>query len=223
MRISNECFSVLQNFAQINEGLVVDEPTCLKTMSVTGSVISVYDTDEEFPFFAIWDLQKFNSLISVPGIENCEFDFKDDHILISYGSRKIKYEYADASSMPVFEEMKESNKYKAFNDFDFKFSITAEDIKEIKRISSIFGTNDTLKIEMKDDIGVLTVFSEKNDTNSDYTIEIDGEGSGIAYLKISDLIMLNGDYKANVTEQMIKFQNTEKPLIYFIRVYLIDR
>jgi len=229
MKITKETYDVFKNFAQINQGLVVDEENCLKTMSLTGSIIGVYDSEETFPLFSIWDFAKFNALIDVVGIENSDFEFSENEgdfgaVTIVSGSRKIKYEYADAGSMPTFQQIKPSEKYKAFDKFDFTFELSAEDIKEIKRINSIFGfSQDVLKIEMKEDVGTLTIFSETNETTSNYTIEIDGKGSGSCCLKVNDLIMIPGDYQASVTDQMVKFQNKSKSLMYFIRTHLINR
>lgn len=229
MKISKETMEVFKNFSQINQGLVVDEEKCLKTMSLTGSIIAVYDTEETFPLFSIWDFAKFNALIDAMGVENSDFEFSENDgefgaVTVTSGSRKIKYEYADSGAMPIFQQIKPSEKYKDFDKFDFTFDLSAEDIKEIKRINSIFGfSQDVLKIEMKDDVGTLTIFSETNETTSNYSMEIDGKGSGSCCLKVNDLIMIPGDYMASVSEQMVKFQNRNKQLLYFVRTHLINR
>lgn len=226
MKISSETFEVMQNMSQIHNGIVVDEENVLKTMSTSGSVICVFDTDESFPLFAIWDFTKFNSLIAVHGIENCEFSFdeKEEFIEILSGSRKSKYEYADAGTMPVFEQIKDSKAYKAFNKFDFEFTITEDDIKDIKKVNNIFGfSEDVLKITMNDGVGTLEIFSEENETGSNFTLEIDGEGTGEAITKVEDLCMIQTDYVASVNEQMIRYQAKDKPLMYFIRTYLTDK
>ena len=226
MKIGKETFKILQNAAQINNGLMMDEAKVLKTMSTSESIIMVYDTEETFPVFAIWDFTKFNSLINVFGIENCEFDFneKENYVEVSAGSRKLKYEFADAGSMPTFEKMKNSSNYKAFDKFDFKFVITEDDIKEIKKVNNIFGfSEDVLRITMNDGVGTIEIFSENNESKSNFTLEIDGEGSGTAMTKVEDLIMIDTDYSANVTEQMIKYTAKDLPLMYFIRTYIINR
>jgi len=223
MKISKETFTVLKSCSAINKGLVVDEPNVIKTMSNSGSIICLFDTEETYPVFAVWDLTKLNSLIDVLGIENCEFDFneKESYIEVSYGSRKFKYEFADVGTMPVFEKMKDSKTYKAFDKFDFKFVITEQDIKDIKKANNIFGfSEDVLEITMKDDIGTIRIFSENNETTNDFEIEISGEGSGTVMTKVEDLCMIDTDYEASVSEQMIKYQASDMPLIYFIRTYL---
>lgn len=229
MKISKDTFDVLQNFSTIYSGIEVDEPNCLKTMSKTGSIIAIYDTEETFEPFSIWDLTKFNNLVSVSGVENCDFEFKSDEgefgrIIVKAGSRTFNYEYAESGVMPVFSEIKSSEKYKAFNNFDFHFDLKQEDIKELKRVNSILQfSEDVLKIEMKDDVGTLTIFSESNETTNTYQIEIDGEGTGISYLKVSDLNMIPGDYKASVCEQLVRFQHKTKPLTYFLRTVLLSK
>ena len=230
MKISKETAEVFKNMAQINSGLVVDEPKHLKTMSPTGSIIAIYDPEEEFPLFSIWDFAKFNSLIDVFGVENSEFKFVEEssddmgYVEVSSGSRKIKYEYAEMGTQPIFEQIKDAKAYKAFDKFGFTFKLSSDDIKEIKKVNSIFGfSEDILKIDMKDGVGKITIFSEKAEIKSDFTIEIDGEGTGEAMTKVEDLIMINTDYEAHCSEQMIKYQAVDKPLMYFIRTVLKER
>lgn len=226
MKISKETFEVMMNMAQIQNGIVVDEPQCLKTMSPTGSIISVYDTEETFPLFAIWDFTKFNSTINVHGIVECEFTFnnQESFVEISAGSRKVNYEYADAGSMPTFEQIKNSRDYKAFDKFDFTFKILADEIKDLKKMNQIFNfTNDVLKIDMVDGVGTIKIYSASNETKSDYIIEIDGEGTGSAMTKVDDMIMISDDYTASVCEKMIKYQSDKKPLMYFIKNFLEER
>lgn len=217
MKISNESFMVMGNFAEINESFMVEEPTVFKTKNREGTIISVYDTQETFPNFAIWDLRKFNSLVSVMGIESCEFDFEEEGIVISSGSRKGKYEYCDMATLIDFEDLKDSVRYKDYDQFDFSFDLTAEDIKEIKKVNSIFQfKEDLLKIEMTDGKGVVTVLSEDNSTASNYSLEIDGEGTGVAYTSINNLKIINGDYKCSVNGVVIKYQHKTIPLFYLI-------
>lgn len=225
MKISSETYKIFTNYATINDGLVIEEPTCMKTINKEGSIISIYDTQEKFPLFAIWDFRKFNSLIEVMGIETCDFDFQDNCVIVSSGSRKIKYEYTDMSVLVDFEQLVDSQRYKNKVFDGFTFDLLADDIREIKKVNSIFQfSEDILKIEMNDGKGMITVFSEANETNSNYSLEIDGEGSGIAYTKIDNLKIISGDYKCSVSNDgIIKYQNKTIPLIYFIRTVDMDR
>lgn len=226
MKISKGTLEILKNYSVINPGIVIDEPNYIKTMSPTEGIIAIYKCDETFPVFALWDLQKFNQLIDVLKIENCDFEFDEDDqsVLITSNSRKIAYEYAEIGSMPVFEQMKESSVYEVFDQFDFSFNITADEISEIKKINSIFGfSEDLLKIEMKDGEGKLKIYSENNESVSNFEMNITGEGTGEAVTKVSDMIMINSDYKASVCDKMIKYQSTDRNLMYFIRTYLTNR
>lgn len=227
MKISKETFEVLQNYAIINNGLVVDEEKCLKTISKNGGIISLFDTIEEFPFFSIWDLAKFNALVSEMGIADCDFNFNaKDNVVISSGGRRVRYEHSDAGFMKDFEKLKDSSKYKAYDAFDFKFEISADDLKKLRRISSIFGfkhEHGIIKLEMENGTGKLTIFSDANESKSTYDMDITGEGSGVSHTQVADLIMINSDYVVNANEKTIKFQSKNIPLIYFVSTVMIDK
>lgn len=230
MKISKETFQVLQNFASIQEGLVVDEANVIKTGSIDLSTIAIYDTEETFPVFSIWDLAKFNQLISTLGIDNCDFDFEgsEDFVTITSEKKKIEYGYAEIGTIPVFEQLHDSSRYKDFKVKDgeesFTFNLKSDDINQLRKINNIFNfSEDVLKIEMVDGKGKITVFSEDGEDLSNYEVDIDGEGSGEAFTKIDDMIMISDDYYATVTPKMIQYASENQPLLYFIRTYQIDR
>lgn len=226
MKISKATFEILQNFADIQDGLVVDEANCIKTSSLGGATVALFDTEETFPVFGIWDIKKFNQLINVFSIENCDFDFEtsEDFVTISHlhDNKQVQYEFHDIAHFPEFEEMKPSDNYKKFSpdvgDGNFKFNISSDQIKELKRVNGIFAfSEDFLKITMVNGKGTITIFSNRKETKSDYQIDIEGEGSGEVTTKIEDMKIINDDYQALATEFIIKYQSTTKPLIYLIK------
>ena len=94
MKLSKETIEVLKNFAGINQSIVVNKGSKLKTVNSLKNILAHATVEEDFPKeFAIYDLTEFLGLIST--MEDPELSFNDSDVTVSSGSRKVKYRYAD--------------------------------------------------------------------------------------------------------------------------------
>ena len=77
MKISNTTLTVLRNFSTITPSINVDEAKCLKVMSQSKNIIALFDTEEEFEEFAIYDMIQLLGIISLFDLEKTDFIFKN--------------------------------------------------------------------------------------------------------------------------------------------------
>ncbi len=94
MKLSKKTLAILKNFATINQSIVVEPGKKLETISNVKDIFAKVDVEEEFVTgFAIYDLNEFLGVVSL--FEDPDFEFNDGEVIISQGSMKQKYFYAD--------------------------------------------------------------------------------------------------------------------------------
>ena len=94
MQLSESTLDVLRNFAGINQNLLINPGSTIKTISEAKNVVATADITESFnKGFGIYDLNEFLGVVSL--FEDPDFEFNDGEVIISQGSMKQKYFYAD--------------------------------------------------------------------------------------------------------------------------------
>ena len=105
MKLSDNTLSVLKNYANINQNLLITAGSTLSTMSVQKNIFAKAEISETFDRdVAIYDLNEF--LASVTGMSDPDLDFKDDFILVTNNNGdKLEFYYSDPSvvSSPTTE------------------------------------------------------------------------------------------------------------------------
>jgi len=218
MKLSQDIINILKNFAVINNSIVVSELDHIKTISESGNIIGIYKLDNiEFPVsFAIFDLRGFLSIISLFKLDEIDFDFKDKYVEIIHNTNKIKYYYSDKSMIKKFSELKTAEVYRNVNKFTGKCTLTADEIKKIRRASTIMQL-DMLSI----DIGgadTLTLICDDESNKDTFNMGVnDTEGSGRVNVNVEYLELIPNDYDLDVwSNKCIKFTNTDIELFYLV-------
>ena len=205
---------ILKNFAGINQGLLIKKGNRLRTISVMKNVFAVAEIPDEFPRdFALYDLNEFLStwsLLSKPDLE-----FKEDHILLKSEKTKIKYFY----SSPAVVVSPPENDIKMTNP-ELTFTLSAANLNQILKASA------ALKLGLLGISYCKLVAYNVNPTGTtvgnQIVIEVETEGQVDASeksLKIENLKMIAGDYKVEVFEKAVRFENIADPsLFYFVTV-----
>jgi hypothetical protein len=221
MKISKPTLAVLKNFSILNNAIVVDEEKTLKTRSPSG-IIGVYDTEETFPEFAIYDLPELLNIINLFKLEDIEFNFKEKFVEVVCGKNKIRYAYTDKDLIPDVEKIKPSEKYKAFNSFDGSINLTDKEMGIIQKTSNIMGANE-LEIQIEDGQGKVTVCDTNSVITNNYTLDVeDAEGTFNITIGVNNLQFISGDYKISVqNDKMAKFQHASAPLFYFVPARIV--
>ena len=213
MKLSKETIEVLKNFAGINQSIVVNKGSKLKTVNSLKNILAHAQVEEDFPKeFAIYDLTEFLGLIST--MEDPDLTFNDSDVTVSSGSRKVKYRYADTDYIVKPEkdiEMPES---------EIKFRLNEDVYVNLDKTATILQLNDVyLKGCSKSNKMFLCATNKKNDSSNDYSEEV-GEGVPNKFnvvMKKENLKIVPGDYDVAISSKGIShFKNANSDLEYWI-------
>jgi hypothetical protein len=214
MEISKDTIEVFKNFSNINNSIFNDEPGVLKTISPSTTIIGVCDIEEEFPEFAVYDLNELLGIVSL--FSEADFDFKENFFTIKDKKAKVKYHFADPDHIPL--KPKEAKAYKSFDDFQATIKLTEENISNIQKASNIMQVK-TMMINLKDGKGKVTLFDPENPNTNNYETKVTGEGTVNVSVSVENLLLIDGDYTVNIAEgKAMKFNHDKLPLFYFISV-----
>jgi hypothetical protein len=215
MILSTKTTKILKNFCNINQSILIPEGNEIKTVNKAHSILALAKVEEEFPQqCVIYDLPQF---LSVLGLFNKpELVFEDaNYIKIKEGEEDTSCKYYLTSEKlvkapPTTSSLKELT-------YDFSFTVDSSHLKKITKAESTLNLPD-LKIEVVNGqiYGILT--HRKNPTTNDFRMHL-GQAD-IAecsyYLKTINLIMIPDDYTVHVSSQLIKFENKNMNVEYYI-------
>ena len=217
MKISNQTFDIMRNFAAINNAMMFTEPKVLKTLSLAENIIGIYDTEEKFPNFQFYNSAPFMSIVNLFGLDEIDFDFSDQGLLIKAGKNEVRIGYDDIDMIPKIPKLKKATAYKKAKDFDATFELDADQINQIQKAANILGLPD-MQVKMSKGKGFIAISDDEDPDSNNMKIEIDnGKGTGEVNMMVKNLIILPGDYTISVMDgRMTKFKHKELPLFYIV-------
>lgn len=125
MKLSQRTNEILKNFSGINNSLLFNEGSVLRTVTEGKTLIAKATVDEEFPRqFAIYDLNQFLGSVSL--LEDPDFDFGENSLTAKNGSGSIRYFYADPSMITTPPE-KDLN----LPSVEVQFKLSAKTLKSV--------------------------------------------------------------------------------------------
>jgi len=213
MKISDNTMKILNNFAKINQGIVVEGGTVIKTMSPTRNIIAQANIAENFPKFAISNLPEFLSAINI--FNDPELEFEEGICTFGENNTYVKYRCADPSIIIAPKrEIKEP-------DFEIKFNVTAEMFADVLKGASVLKLPDIVVTKTGDRVQ----FGAK-DTNqpgkSTFMVNIDLEQP----LDVDFEMVIRTDTFAKMIPQtynvaisskrLSKWVSTDNNLLYYI-------
>ena len=210
MKLSDNTLSVLKNYANINQNLLITAGSTLSTMSVQKNIFAKAEISETFDRdVAIYDLNEF--LASVTGMSDPDLDFKDDFILVTNNNGdKLEFYYSDPSvvSSPTTEI--------TMPDAEITFTLSNEQLSDIIKMAAIIGAADMVL-----ENGKLTVTDKKNKTANNYSKNVNAKGSEVVdykfWFKVENLKLLSGTYDVSISSKKISyFKNQNIDIGYFI-------
>ncbi len=223
MKLSQDIINILKNFSVINNSIVVEELDHIRTISESGNIIGIYKPEDfEFPIdFAIWDLSEFLSIVSLFKLDEIEFDFKKKYIEIVHNTNKIKYYYTNKSMIKKFDELKATEVYRDFDKFTCNFHLSEEEIKKIRKASTIMQL-DVLSIDVGKENSLTLVCDDEHNRNT-FNMDIeDFQGVGDIKVNVGYLEMIPNDYDISIfPKKCMKFNNTDSELFYMITANIV--
>ena len=212
MKLTEKTFTLLKNFANINNSILVKKGNQLRTISVAKNILAEASISEEFPReFAIYDLNQFlNGLILH---QDPEMDFKEEsYLTIREGRRRVKYFYADPKviiSPPEKDIILPSD--------DVSFKLGSENLTSLLKAAAVYQLPDLSAVG---EAGVVKLVArdKKNDTSNEFAIVVgETDKEFIFNFKVENIKIIPGSYDISISSKLLaKFSNEDYNLKYFI-------
>jgi len=221
MMISEATQTLLRNFSNINQSILLTGKNRISTMSVMRNILATADIEEDFPeTFGIYDLPRFLGNLSVYP----ELNFGQNSVIMADGSKTYKFMAAEPSAIihpTTMFAMEDSDNnpedVKASPEFDINVTLPRSTLTTIQKVAAINSLPDyALMTENKE------IFFVALDKKSD-TTDIAKEPVGSSdvefkmYFKSENLKLIEGDYRVGVSRNAIStFRHQTRPVQYWI-------
>jgi len=215
MELSSRTVDILRNFASINQNVVVEEGSVIKTMSPAKNLVSSAVIAEEFPrTFGIYDLSEFLSVIGL--VDKPSITFGDNNCEIKDGSglSSVKYFYSDP------EMLSAPKKDIVMPECEVKFILNNETLARVKRAAAALGYEE-ISISPADGSINISVVDGKDSTSNSFSVLVEGdypEGVDFNYvMSVANLKLIGEDYEVSVSSKLIShFKSLNSSIEYFI-------
>lgn len=216
MKLSAETLAVLKNFASLNSNILIRPGNTISTVTPVKNVMAEATVEETFETeFGIWDLNKFLGVISL--FKEPVLEFGDKSVTIVDGARKnapsVTYYYCEPSLLTS------PKKSITMPEILVSFKLTADNVAEIMRASSVLQVGDISIRGTKDKIEVV-VFDKSDKGSNTFSILV-GENKARTkfdiHMKVDNLKLMPGDYDVHISKSIVaKFAHCTKDLTYFV-------
>jgi len=217
MKLSNETFAILKNFADINPGIYIRKGQTLKTISPQKSILAKATISETFDSdFGIYDLNSFLSVVSSTSNDvEIEFDNKSAVIISNSGRSRINYRLCSPEMIVVAPE-KNIN----FTDPEVSFTLTESDFNWIKKISSILQSPHVIVRSDGAKIFVSTTDVSNDSAHSESYEICEGNGSTYSIIFRTEYFkFIPGTYTVQISSKgLAYFKNANRDIEYFVTV-----
>ena len=213
MNISENTLSVLKNFSDINQNILVKPGNKIQTISTMKNIFAVAEVSEKFESeFAIYDLPEFLRAVDLFQKPALKFNGGSNVTIASADTKQsIKYFFADKSVIVApTKAINMPDQYVSFtlkkSDFErLQKAITTMNLPDV----AVSGDGKNIKLVATD---------KKNKSSNDYSAVIgETDKKFNAYFKAENLKIIGDDYDIEISASKIShFVNRNKPVQYWI-------
>jgi hypothetical protein len=213
MKISEATKSILKNFSDINQNLLVKPGSELKTISTMKNILATAKVEEEFTTeFGIYDLSEFLGVLSL--FKRPTFSFEEKHIGIAEDGTSTKTNYFFSDPAVLVTPQKDIK----MPECEVNFVLTHADLANVKKAAAVMQLPD---ISIHSDTGdiMLTATDKKNDTSNNYSVKVGDSATDKFdfHFKTENLKLIEGDYDVAISSKNIShFKHKSKEIQYWI-------
>ena len=212
MKLSEKTFTLLKNFATINNSVLVKQGSKLRTISIAKNILAEATVNEEFPRdFAIYDLNQFLNGLGLH--QDPELDFKEQSYMnIREGKRRVKYFYADPNVIvaPPDKEISLPSE-------DVHFQLDSVTLEKLLKAAAVYQLPDLSAVG---EAGVVKLVArdKKNDTSNEFAIVVGETDKEFVFnFKVENIKIIPGAYDVIVSSKLLsQFTNENYNLKYYI-------
>jgi len=213
MNLSSDTVSVLKNFSDINENILIKPGNKIQTISTMKNVLAEAEITEKFESeFGIYKLPEF--LRSIELFESPELNFNGSSYMTIADSKtkqSIKYFFADKSVLVA--PGKSINMPDKFVTFTFK----KNDFAQLTKAATSLNLPD---VTVKGDGKIIKVIASdrKNKSSNQYSIDVgESDKKFTAYFRMENFKQVVDDYDVAISSKKLShFINRNKPIQYWI-------
>ena len=213
MNLSSDTLSVLKNFSDINENILIKPGNKIQTISTMKNVLAEAEITEKFESeFGIYKLPEF--LRSIELFESPELEFNGSSYMTIADSKtkqSIKYFFADKSVL--VSPGKSINMPDKFVTFTFK----KNDFAQLTKAATSLNLPD---VTVKGDGKIIKVIASdrKNKSSNQYSIDVgESDKKFTAYFRMENFKQVVDDYDVAISSKKLShFINRNKPIQYWI-------
>ena len=211
MNLSSDTVTVLKNFSDINQNILVKPGNKVQTISTMKNILAEAQVSEKFEDeFAIYDLPEF--LRSVELFEKPELKFNGGtNVKISQASQSIKYFFADKSVIVS------PSKGITMPDKHVTFTLKKNDFARLMKGATTLNLPD---IAVKGDGKVIKMIAtdKKNKSSNEYSIDVgETDKSFTGFFRTENFKQIVDDYDIAISKAKIShFVNRNKSVQYWI-------
>ncbi len=206
MKLSPITLTILKNFSQYNQHVVINPGKVIRTVNDRRTVMIQSTIEDEFPCeVALHDLSGFLKIVNL--FEDPDFEFGENSMIIRDESgAEQEYFYSEKDDL-VYEDREIPNM-----DFDISFNVTDEHIKKVLKGAAANNVEDIAF--MADTLGTSLVALDKNNPKRTFKVTLEGASAGgyKAYMKHSKkgtkLDLLPLDYSVQIASKTKVIQFT---------------
>ena len=213
MNLTSDTISVLKNFSDINQNILVKPGNKVQTISTMKNILAEAEVTEKFESeFAIYDLPEF--LRSVELFDKPDLKFNGGgyvNIAESNANQSIKYFFADKSV--IVAPNKSINMPDKFVTFTLKKDQFTKLLKGVTTLNlpDVAVKGDGKKIK-------LVCTDKKNKSSNEYSVDVgESDKKFTAYFKTENFKQIVDDYDVAISKAKIShFVNRNKSVQYWI-------
>ena len=213
MNISTDTLSVLKNFSDINQNILVKPGNKIQTISTMKNILAEAEVTEKFDSeFAIYDLPEFLRAVELFEKPALKFNGGSNVTIASANNKQsIKYFFADKSVIVA------PTKGISMPDKFVDFTITKDNFARLMKGTTTLNLPD---VAVKGDGNTIKMIAtdKKNKSSNQYSIDVgESDKKFTAYFRTENFKQIVDDYDVVISKAKIShFVNRNKPVQYWI-------
>lgn len=197
MKLDNRTVQILKNFSTINPSLLFTPGKTLVTVSPGKTTMARAAISEEIPSsFAIHDLSRFLGVVSL--FDAPELDITDTHMVISAGTQKVQYTFADPRMIVSPSDKLIEWLNTGVPGPEITFDLSADNLQKVLRAMNVLQLPE-LAVTAENGELYIEAIDSKNPTADNYRIQLATTALTFRMIFKSDNIkVVSGDYNVGI-------------------------
>lgn len=230
MKISKNTLNILSSFTLLNPSIRIKVGNILASTNVgvenglpvpIKTVLVRAEIEENFPMeVCIYNLKQFIQIVSTFG--EPDFEFTEEHLIISEGNKSINYAYCRPNSIiyPKTDSLAMSTE-----DFVASFILDAKTLVGLKKMSGIV-KNEDLYIKSDEEFNIELILRNESDLSNEYKVLIEKPVEDEFEFKVSmkNIMYIDADTDYIVkllrdeNADVVYFEGIDKKIFYYIAI-----